>query len=189
MHVNASTIRVCNCTVTNSYCQRVPIFITSATTFLKQCCHITMGGLDHVQGDSLGFRVQYFLRTCYRGYRWRIESPILLPQLPRFTVYQPNAYYTQFAEYPLDQLIYTITFGELFSLYIEQFPDCYSVRISSINIYLYDRSPFRSGALGNTFEFHTHPATVIFYLTPINSSGIFFRLDTLQVNRVASGQC
>lgn len=42
MHVNASTIRVCNCTVTNSYCQRVPIFITSSTTFLKQCSHILL---------------------------------------------------------------------------------------------------------------------------------------------------
>ena len=53
MDVNAQIIRVCSCTAaTNSYCQRVAIFITSSTTFFQEMlAYITMGGLDHVQGD------------------------------------------------------------------------------------------------------------------------------------------
>ena len=94
------------------------------------------GPVDSIAGTfnlapSLGLRSTrlYFLGTCYRGYRWRIEFSVPLLSLSQLQSYLVPCISTRIFIIPkLPNIRCKQFLSELFSLCIEHLPDCYSAR-------------------------------------------------------------
>ena len=102
--------------------------------------------------------------------------------IPKFFFWTP-VYHAGYLSYPIRR-ISTITFGELFLSASNSIIIVILLKALHLNLYI------RSLILDWSFREHLQvsralPVTVIFIYRIINSSGIFFRLDTLQVNQLA----
>ena len=104
----------------------------------------------------------YFLGTCWPGYRWGIEFSVPLPTLLQPKSYLAHCISTRVFIIPRLLNIYWRKFiSELFSLCIEHFPNCYSVRLSPFSLHHYFLDP------DWTFREHLSralPTKRIFYL-------------------------